>query len=73
MRDPPAGRQCPYLAGIRRSLGIKLEAVELMHEWELGDFAGHGDALLVKRGNLVLDEEGQRLAQGHFRAGGFVQ
>ena len=58
---------------IQRWLGIKLEAVEFAHERELGDFTGHGDAPLVTPGNLALDEEGQRLAQGHFRTCGFVQ
>ena len=73
MRDPSTGRQFADLARVERWLRVELEAGELAHEGKLRDLAGHRDAALVPSGDLALDEEPQRLAQGHLRAGRLVQ
>ena len=73
MRDPSAGRQFTDLAEVQGWLRVEFEAGELTHEGKLRHLAGHRDAALVPSGDLALDEEPQRLAQGHLRADHLIQ
>ncbi len=61
VRNPAADRQVTELAWVQGRLGLKVKAVELPHERELRELAGHADAACVPSGDRTFDEERQRL------------
>ncbi len=63
--DPAARGELADLGLVERGLGGEVEAVALAHGREVGDLDRHLDPPLVLAGDLALDEEGERLAQGH--------
>src|SRR5208283_5729007 len=65
---PAAGRELADLARVERGLGGEVEVVEVAGARKVGDLARHLDAPLVLARDLPLDQEGERLAQGHFAA-----
>jgi hypothetical protein len=65
MGDPAACGQLVDLGLVERRLCGEVEAVELAHGGKVGDLGRHLDPPLVLAGDLALDQEGERLAQGH--------